>query len=755
MSDPQPLLPDPAMSSPDATPAVEVDAIYQNGIIKPLARLDLPPDTPLRVRIMPRLAQTEATVDPLDTTSLDGQESSQADSDPGWHVQLLVLTGLAIGLAVLGQYLLHHAHATTPNTFPWMGTGVYLGAVLIFWAATLVARQPVLDAEPAPATRPISLDYLWHTRWRAGALLAAVTCIGGLLYVLQLEPPLPSYNGWAMLWLGAIGLYLAAIRPPQRLSVDGTPRRPRDLRLLLAVGVIVGIALVLRVWQLGDIPPTLGGDEGSQGLEAMRVMAGTIANPFTTGWLGVPSMSFYFNALSIAPLGNTMFALRLPWALIGTLTVLVVFLLVKRLFGVMPGLLVATLLATYHYHIHFSRLGSNQVADTLFVALALLFFYRGYDRRNPLDWALCGITIGVAQYFYAGARFTAIVIIAMLVFFSLRDRARFWRSHGSGVLVMVAATVLVAAPMIQYALRFPGNYNARINEVGIVQSGWLEREQDIRNQGALPILLDQFQRAALAFNYYPDRTMWYGSPRPLFGFGAAALFVLGFGYSVLHLYDRRIFPMVAWWGGAMIMGGMLTESPPSSQRLITMAAPAVFFVVLALLLIGRLLVQAMPIVRPRLLTPMLGTAVLIIGLFSIKWYFMDFTPMRVYGNYNAVVATSLGKYAHDVLGPDWRIVFFGAPRMYIGFGSITYLAPDVPGTDIIDPLTEAPRWDLAEQEANVAFVFVPERIHELDLVRQAYPGGSITVVPPPPPYNTQTDDPLYTIYSLQRAQINK
>jgi hypothetical protein len=484
----------------------------------------------------------------------------------------------------------------------------------------------------------------------------------------------------------------------------------------------------------------------------MRVLEGTISNPFGTGWLGVPTMSFYFNALSIGPLGNTIFALRLPWVIIGMLTVLMVFLLVRRLFGLTLALLTAVLLATYHYHIHFSRLGSNQVADTLFVALALWLVYRGYDRRSALDWALCGLVIGAAQFFYAGARFTAVVTIAVLGFLALRDGfLPFARQRWRELLVLTGAVLLSAAPMIQYAIRFPDDYNARINQVGVIQSGWLEQEQEVRDEGALPIMFDQAKRAFLAFNLYPDRNVWYGSDEPLLHGAAAALFVLGALYATLHLWNRRMYPMVAWWGGATILGGMLTESPPSSQRLITLAAPAMFFVALALVKIGEHVFQPR-IGRGhwRLYTGFLSGAAVALTLLSLHWYFIEFTPQRRYGGYNGVVATAIGKYAHDELGPEWQMYFVGPPRMYIGFGSIPYIAADVEGVDIREPLTAPISRDIVNTDKHAVFILLPERRDELQMIRATFPGGELDIVPSPVP---GIDQPLYLLYRVSREQL--
>jgi predicted DNA-binding antitoxin AbrB/MazE fold protein/4-amino-4-deoxy-L-arabinose transferase-like glycosyltransferase len=691
---------------PEPTPLDSVvDAVYQDGVIKPLRPLDLPAGTPIQLRIATRhsvVINERAGFNNIATTDI---------STPG---------------------------RSTPNGTP-----------------AEAARELLATLRAAYHQR---VDTALHQPWRPITALLAASLTVFVLYALWLYPPEASYGGVFALWLAAGALYCAAVAPSSFFHpASCIPKARVLLRLrveqhwpaILALGAIMLLALGLRVWSLDGIPPTLGGDEGSQGLEAIKVLTGEIRNPFSTGWLGVPTMSFFFNAPSIALLGNTATALRLPWALVGTLTVLCSFFLVKRLAGMALGLTTALLLATYHYHIHFSRLGSNQVADAFFVALALLLLYRAYDRRSLLDWALCGVVVGAAQYFYAGARFTAVVVAVVILFLLLRDRSRFLRENGWGVLVLLGAALLVGAPMIQYAVRFPQEYNARVNEVGIFQSGWLAREQEIRSQGALPILFDQLKRAALAFNVYPDRTLWYGSPRPLFDTGAGALFLLGLGYASVRLADRRLFPMVAWWWGAVILGGMLTESPPSSQRLITLAPPAVFFVALALVRVGQLVLRSWGAPRyQRLLAIYLTAAALVLSIGSIRWYFVEYTPMRIYGNFSGVVATELATYARDKLGDEARIYFFGPPRMYIRFGSIPYLAPEVEGVDIEQPLQGPPGRELVLPDKDATFVFLPEREGELNLIRRTFPGGTLDRLLSPIDYS-----PLAFLYHVPREQL--
>jgi hypothetical protein len=515
---------------------------------------------------------------------------------------------------------------------------------------------------------------------------------------------------------------------------------------LIVIGLAL-LALVLRLYNISHIPPTISGDEGTQGAEALRVIRGELRNPFATSWLSVPTLSFFFNALTIKLLGNTVAALRLPWAIVGASTVLFVFYLVRRLKGLPIAVMTATLLAAYHYHIHFSRIGSNQIADGWFMAALLFFLYRAYDAGRPSDWAWAGVVAGLAQYAYAGARFATLMLFVAIAWFIAREGRRFWRAQRSGIVIALGALLVTAGPMLQHAIRFPVDYNGRLNSVGVLQSDWFAEAARTQPGGALPILLDQFKHAALAYNAYPDQTAWYGSPDPFFDFPTGVLFLLGLGYATLRPFKRQHFLMLVWWWGGIILGGMLTDHPPASQRLTTTAAPALYFVVLALEQIGLTLRAMWPSNALKHARPIFGAAtILILSALSVHFYFVDYTPLLTYGNYNGVAASSIAYYAHDRLGPDWRIYFFGQPRLSIGFGSIIYLNPDIEGRDILDRLIAPPPIDFAAGDKNAAFIFLPERRNELDLVRRTYPNGVGEEIPSPiagDPY------PLFIVYRVK------
>jgi hypothetical protein len=279
--------------------------------------------------------------------------------------------------------------------------------------------------------------------------------------------------------------------------------------------------------------------------------------------------------------------------------------------------------------------------------------------------------------------------------------------------------------MIQYAVRFPDDFNARINQVGIIQSGWLQEEIQRRDEGVVAILFDQFQRAALAFNYYPDRTVWYGLRQPLLDPFFGVVFLLGLLYGTLRLIgrgaDTRLAPMVAWWWGGMILGGMLTESPPSSQRLITLAVPTCFFIGLMLWELVQLGSKGIERFPQR---PLLILAVAAFAVISLKTYFIDHMPQHIVGGPHAALATQIAPRLNEV-SHTHTIYFVGAPWMYWGFATLPYLVPHADAQDILEPIMAPIDPAYGRPGQGQVYIFHPGRRSEMDYVKSTFPGGQV------------------------------
>ncbi len=628
----------------------------------------------------------------------------------------------SLGLATLGQFYFAHK----PD-YVWDGLVFYAVAIVLFLALFRVQDRPPVHARSGFQLGPQVLMRMLPIL--VGLLLACVT-------VLEVGEARTSYWPIFWTWVAAIGLYLLgfARRPSWVLRVR--PTWEWGLVALLVLG-----AWLLRVWHVASVPWTLGGDEGSQGLWARGVLEGRVVNMFGLGWLSVPNMSFFWQAMWLRLFGDDVLGLRLPWTIIGALTVLGTYLLVRRLFDRWLAVLTAFLLATYHFHIHFSRLGSNQIADPFFVVWALYFLVLGWQSRRRWAWAASGAVAGLAFYGYAGGRQVP-VILALLLAWAIVTRPRFWREHRGDMLAMLGAFLVVFGPMGLLAIRDPDNFNARINQTGIFQSGWLAAEMQRTGRTRLSLLGEQVMRAFLAFNLYLDRIAWYNASIPLMDFVSSIFFALGAAFSVSRLRaktDRagegkegpgeagagwRYAVFVIWFLVVVGIGGALTENPPSSERLISSAVPAVFFVAVALRALAGVLgdLLAWRDLNRRVLA---GGLAILMAYISVRYYFGPYQASWVYGNGNGEVATRVGYYLRE-LGPGWHEYFFGAPRMYTDFSSTPFIAKDVTLSDVIDPLQAPPKG--IDGQHKLIFVFLPERGSELKWVEQEYPGGTLEQV---------------------------
>ena len=278
--------------------------------------------------------------------------------------------------------------------------------------------------------------------------------------------------------------------------------------------------------------------------------------------------------------------------------------------------------------------------------------------------------------------------------------------------------------MALLALRSPNDFNARLNAVGIFQSGLIDQIAQATGKTRVEVLLDQVKQAFFAFNLTKDRVVWYGPAIPLLQFGASVFFVLGAAFSLSRWRQWRYWLFIIWFVIVIGLGGALTENPPSSQRLVSSAVPVAFFIAVALVQLARAFQSLGPL--PRVARYVLaGAAALLICVASLQYYFGPYQASWVYGGINAEVATSLGYYLRD-LGPEYKEYFFGAPRMWADFGSTPFIAKGTGIYDVQQPL--AGSLDFVDPAKKSVFVFLPERISELEAVRQLAPGGTVEEV---------------------------
>ena len=267
----------------------------------------------------------------------------------------------------------------------------------------------------------LALPYAWLTRQAAGNGLLAHSATVAIIA-----------------WLVAIGLAVAGSvdrtrqeGATQAAGDESTGRWHLD-RWDVAISLIIfALALGLRAWQMSQFPSTYSGDEGSSGLFAVELLDGKANNLFSLGWFSFPALYFTVQSAAITLVGQTVEAVRLTSAVAGALTVVAIYWLGRAMFDRTTAVLAALYLAASHYHIHMSRIALNNVWDGLFGTLAILGLWYGWKTGRRAGFILCGLALGLGQYFYVSIRPLPILFLLWAAAALVAQRAQFReRFHG-------------------------------------------------------------------------------------------------------------------------------------------------------------------------------------------------------------------------------------------------------------------------------------------------------------------------------------
>jgi len=622
------------------------------------------------------------------------------------------LVFVAFLFAIAGQYYFIHK-----RDYLWDGVALYALAVVLFGRALALWRGGARRKKRAFGQALWQL--LGKDPWRLGFLVLGLALSVYVAFVAEARSRARPFWDLFILWGVGIAFVLGAWLDWKSLwrrltRLFWQPPSPEGVLVVL----LVLIAFLFRGTHLGSIPYVLSGDEASMGLEAVSVLKGQRHNPFVTGWLSHPTLYFFLLAAFLRVLGITTAALRLASAMISSLTVALLYLFVRRAYGRWLAVISAIFFVSYHYAIHFGRLAINNIWDPFFALGVFYFLHRGVEEDRLGDFLAAGLMLGLAVYFYMGARLIPLLLIGYLGYWLLRERQKIWQSAPS-LLVMGLVAFTVALPLLVFFLHHPNDMMARWRWVGIFPSGWVQQEVQRTGKTVWQVLWGQFLKAALAFNYYPDPTFWYHPGKPLLCFFSSIFFVFGLVDATYHWRKRENVLLLLWFWAVIIFGGMLLENPPTSPRLVLAIPPVVIFVAMGIVRVAQLLQLALN--KGRWMAVVLSLClVLFVSYQSVHFYFAKYTPSHVFAGLNTEVADRMGRYLR-ALGPEYRCYFFGAPRMYYSFATIPFLAQGVEGMDVVEPLKQEP--DFVQSDRVPVFIFLPERKGELAYVRRVYPSG--------------------------------
>lgn len=366
--------------------------------------------------------------------------------------------------------------------------------------------------------------------------------------------------------------------------------------------LLLGLAALVRLYQLGSVPNSLSWDEA-----AVAYNGWSIVQVHRDEWLDVVPISFksfgdfkaplaiYINGLSTAVFGSANWAVRLPYALAGIASVglfsLLGFLLAKRGWWSGTSVVYGTLLfAIVPWHVHFSRIGFESGIALFFILLASVLivlamsnWLSGMVGSNSTKWhvgmiVLAAMSTAFSLYAYHSAKLfvPAAIILLLLV---LRKKISIYHRF---IMLYSAVLLLCSLPLIWDSVFGQGAERA-----GVLLSFSLAQPlafpiSVLKNIGAH---LDQRYLLGGAVDTFRHGDGVFGILMP----GMTTLIAVSLLPLIRRIFKKdhyftpqiaRAYTIAATWFAAGMAAGWLSEAAPHANRTL-LALPG--FIMLAIL----------------------------------------------------------------------------------------------------------------------------------------------------------------------------
>ena len=213
--------------------------------------------------------------------------------------------------------------------------------------------------------------------------------------------------------------------------------------------LIFALAFFLRFYELTQNPPGFDWDEASSIYNGYSI-AKTGKDEYKERYpilfraydAYVPPVLIYLDAVSASVFGLNGFAARFPNAILGTVSVLGLYLLVYVLTKNRKlALLSALFLTLSPWHVTYSRVGTFAPLPIVFIIFGTYFFIRGLTQKWFLLLATLSFMIAILSYFAAYV-FVPLFVLALILLY--RKNLIVWQA----VIVFISILSVVAIPFV-------------------------------------------------------------------------------------------------------------------------------------------------------------------------------------------------------------------------------------------------------------------------------------------------------------------
>jgi 4-amino-4-deoxy-L-arabinose transferase-like glycosyltransferase len=654
----------------------------------------------------------------VDVEAASPPDDEDEDTDlPPWQRTLI-----AVGTVAIVYYAQINLFRDPPEAVYSGNMAIFLGGIVAFFLVvfnllrtTILQHGGTLDSFPPKQVQRFRLSLVW---------VAISVAIMAYVAWRTVERPPQGYL-WEHLILSILGMsaLFIAIRVSKK-----SPKIANTLPFLrweyAAIVLLFVAALLVRGVNLNESPYTLDQDEGAFAREGavLALQENYRTSPYEIGTYSYTRLHQLMIGLVVDLIGVDKLAARLPSALMGAFTIVAAYLLGRELFNRQVALVGALFLIGWAYHAHFSRLALNQPGDPLFSTLAFYFLLRGLRLRTAVNYFYSGLFVGIAQFFYLGARLAPLVMIAYLVFLLVRQRQ----------VILGQWKLLLIIPLTAFVMTMPQNYF-----IAFFREPFTTRfDKSIFNDSYPAAVqngtVNEFMRNQVVFSFSgfitsSDRGGWYGFGSNMMGPFGGPLLAIGALVTLALFWARPKWVLPLGWSlGVVIGGAVINNTPPAYERYHPGVVAFALLAAVGLWVIVEGLAHLLN--RTSWAARALLAAGIIIGVLNLGFYVLDFIPARNYFNNR----------------PNWQTnaVSTLAAQAYQGGRQVVMLGGFESGVDdtnvlkyymadkayvFVDEAFPPPAMknDLIDYRAPITFIVSVRRFpDDMPKLRQMLPGGT-------------------------------
>lgn len=620
-------------------------------------------------------------------------------------ISKFVMSWLMVAVTVIPLVVGYDAFV---NGIDWL---VIVVTLLASAGALLVVRQ-ISASTPAPYFIELSLLCIAY-------VVIAVVGIG-------IEPTIRSL--WSGICAGIVATGIAVV-----IAVVWVPRHdPGESTTALSPFELFGVvllsiaALAVRFYAI-DALPVANNLEATYSLAALVSQHTPLANPFAYGIGATSQLYELLQSWCMRIFGDTLVGSRVASALIGSMTVSLLYLATRIFFDKRTAWLTALALLTLNLHLEYSRIGLNIIADASLLCAVLAMIAYGWETGKRRYYALAGISIGLCAYMYHSAVVIPIIFAVWLLMVAIQNwdiiAVRKYHLTLMWVIALIVALPMMWNAVVHWDVLWNGIVAVSLYATSDTQpTRWIDV---IAAQSPYPLwmlMLIIIRDAAAAFVVVPLRD-GYDVGAAMLSIPSAVLFVVGLLLMMREYQDPRYWLLFIGLGSAVAISALSVDTP-AAQRMVYITPFVAIVIGIGLSESGKWF--RLEWLQSDWSIPLIVTQILsIVFAIGIAGYDgMRYVQLNNQRNdaRNDQSAVQVSTHVRDFPAGS-KVYFFTQPVLsYQESALIALLAPQVTGMDVYPPLTVAPDWQL-DAPMN-SFVFTPERTAELALIRQHYPGGT-------------------------------